>query len=61
MERLLTLYCQAVQVCLIGPSEAERLTFVALAQHVLAFRPTNPGGLFLQLLRQRRFAFITRL
>jgi hypothetical protein len=60
MERLLTLYSQAVQICLIGPSEAERLAFVALAQHVLAFRPTNPGGLFLQLLRQRRFAFITQ-
>lgn len=60
MERLLTLYAEAVQTCLIGPSEAERLAFVALAQHVLAFRPTNPGGLFLQLLRQRRFVFITQ-
>lgn len=60
MERLLTLYSQAVQTRLIGPSEAERLAFVALAQHVLAFRPTNPGGLFLQLLRQRRFTFITQ-
>jgi hypothetical protein len=60
MERLLTLYTQAVQECLIGWSEAERLAFVALAQHVLEFRPTNPGGLFLQLLRQRHFSFITQ-
>lgn len=59
-ERLLLLYTQAVQRQLIGPSEAERLTFVALAHHVLAFRPANPGGLFLELLRQQRFAFITQ-
>jgi hypothetical protein len=60
MDRLLTLYSQAVQAHLIGSSEAERLAFVALAEHVLAFRPTNPGGLFLQLLRQRHFAFTTQ-
>ena len=58
--RLLRLYEQAVQRHLIGPSEAERLSFVALAQHVLAYRPANPGGLFVQLLRQRRFVVITQ-
>jgi hypothetical protein len=60
MERLLALYAQAVQASLIGPSEAERLSFVALAHHVLRFKPVNPGGLFVQLLRQRRFDFITQ-
>jgi len=60
MDRLLLLYTQALQIQLIGPAEADRLTFVALAQHVLHQRPTNPGGLFLQLLRQRRFHFITQ-
>jgi hypothetical protein len=58
--RLLSLYAQGVQTKLIGPSEADRLTFMALAQHVLRYVPENPGGLFLQLLRQRRFHFITQ-
>jgi hypothetical protein len=60
MARLLVLYAQAIQHHLIGSSEADRLSFVALAQHVLHFRPVNPGGLFLQLLKQQRFDFITQ-
>jgi hypothetical protein len=60
MDRLLVLYAQAVRANLIGPSEAEHLVFVALAQHVLGYHPTNPGGLFVQLLRQRRFDLITQ-
>ena len=58
--RLLNLYAQSVQTKLIGPSEADRLTFIALAQHVLCYGPENPGGLFLRLLYQRRFHFITQ-
>ncbi len=60
MERLLALHTQALRAHLLRPSEAERLSFVALAVHVLHFRPANPGGLFIQLLRQRRFDFITQ-
>lgn len=60
IDRLLELYTQAVQTYLIGPSEAERLAFVALAHHVLHFQPSNPGGLFVHLLRQRQFAVITQ-
>jgi hypothetical protein len=60
IERLLVLHAQAVQTNLIGPSEADRLAFVALTHHVLHFRPANPGGLFLQLLRRRRFHLITQ-
>lgn len=60
MARLLTLYTQAVQRHLIGSSEADRLAFIALAQHVLRFRPENPGGLLLQLLKQQHFNFITQ-
>jgi hypothetical protein len=37
--RLLLLYEHAVDRGLIGPAEADRLTFVALAQHVLTYRP----------------------
>jgi hypothetical protein len=58
--RLLALYDQAVRARRIGKSEAERLTFVALAQHVLCYGPENPGGLFLQLLRRRHFHCITQ-
>jgi hypothetical protein len=60
LARLLLLYTQAVQAQLVDSSEADRLNFVALAQHVLRFQPKNPGGLFLQLLRHRRFAVITQ-
>lgn len=60
IERVLELYAQAVQLRLIGGSEAARLTFVGLAQHVLAARPTNPGGLFRHLLYQRRYQSVTQ-
>lgn len=58
--RLLELYAQAVKAGLIGPSEADRLAFVALAQHVVSYRPDNAGGLFTQLLRKRHFDYITQ-
>lgn len=58
--RLLALYAQSVQAKLIGPSEAERLTFVGLAQHVLAQHPENAGGLFRYLLTHRCFHFVTQ-
>ena len=58
--RLLTLYAQAIHAGLIGSSEAEQLTFVGLAQHVLTYRPENAGGLFRQLLVQQRFHFVTQ-
>lgn len=58
--RLLELYAQAVQLRLIGSSEAARLTFVGLAQHVIAARPTNPGGLFRHLLYGKRYQCVTQ-
>jgi hypothetical protein len=58
--RLLVLYAQARQRGLIGPAEADRLTFVALAQHVLTYRPANAGGLFQRLLTRRRWHFVTQ-
>jgi hypothetical protein len=45
---------------LLGSSEADRLAFVALAQHVLSYRPANAGGLFTQLLRKRHFNYATQ-
>ena len=59
-ERLLELYAQAIKAGLIGGSEAGRLTFLSLAQHVLAYRPVNAGGLFNQLLRRRCIHFVTQ-
>lgn len=60
IERVLELYAQAVQLHLISGSEAARLTFVGLAQHVIAARPTNPGGLFRHLLYRKRYQCVTQ-
>jgi hypothetical protein len=51
---------QVRQRGLIGPAEADRLTFVALAPQVLTYRPANAGGLFQRLLTHRRFHFVTQ-
>ena len=58
--RLLQLYTQATQAGLIGTSEADRLSFVGLAQHVVRYHPANPGGLFHELLTRRHFHFVTQ-
>ena len=58
--RVLTLYAQAREKGLIGQAEADRLTFVALAHHVLLYRPDNPGGLFHRLLTHRLFHYVTQ-
>jgi hypothetical protein len=59
LPRVLALYDQAMQAQLVHRTEAERLTFVALAQHVLARHPKNPGGLFTHFLTKRLFHVIT--
>jgi hypothetical protein len=59
-ERLLELHAQAIKANLIGGSEAERLTFLSLAEHVLAYHPENAGGLFRHLLSRRCFHFVTQ-
>ena len=51
---------QAVTAGVSGPSEADRLTFVVLAPHVLSYRSDNAGGLFPQLLRRRHFDYVTQ-
>jgi hypothetical protein len=58
--RLLTLYEQAVEQGWSDASEAERLSFVALAQHVLWHHPDNAGGLFRKLLMSRSYQVITQ-
>lgn len=59
-ERLFLLYHLAIAANLLGKSEAEQLAFFALAQHVLAYGPMNPGGLFRQLLVRKQFQVITQ-
>lgn len=60
MGRLLRLYEQARETGWIGSAEADRLTFVAVAQHVLLYRPQNPGGLFHRLVTKRLFHYVTQ-
>jgi hypothetical protein len=60
MGRLLRLYEQARKTGWIGSAEADRLTFVAVAHHVLRYRPQNPGGLFHRLVTKRLFHYVTQ-
>ena len=58
--RLLRLFEEANKEGLIGGSESERLTFVALAERARVVGSTNPPGFFAQLLRRRLFHFVTQ-
>jgi hypothetical protein len=57
--RALGLFDQAVDWGLVGPSEADRLRFLALAEHARAVGPINPGGLFARLVRRGWWHFAT--
>ena len=58
--RLLDLLRQAIDRGLIGSSEADRLRFVAAAEHALAVGTANPPGLFAYLVRGRCWRYITQ-
>jgi hypothetical protein len=58
--RLLDLHRQAVDRQLIGASEADRLKFVAAAEHALAIGKGNPPGLFAWLVRGACWRYITQ-
>jgi hypothetical protein len=57
--RLLSLFTQAQTQDLIGTSDSDRLTFVALAEHATVVGSTNPCGLFVALLHRQCWHFIT--
>ena len=57
--RLLDLHGQAIDRKLIGSSEADRLRFVAAAEHALAVGKGNPPGLFAYLVRGGRWRYLT--
>ena len=58
--RLLDLLGQAIDRKLVGSSEADRLKFVAAAEHALAIGQGNPPGLFAYLLRGACWRYITQ-
>ena len=45
---------------LVSPSEADRLRFVAAAEHALAIGRANPAGLFAYLVRGRCWRYLTQ-
>ncbi len=58
--RLLRLHAQAVARGLVGPSEADRLRFIGAAEHALALGKGNPPGLFMYLVRDRLWRYVTQ-
>src|SRR5262245_9373142 len=57
--RLLVLFEQAHMQGLIGNSDSERLTFLAMAEHARVRGSSNPCGLFAELIRRQRWDYIT--
>lgn len=57
--RTLALYGLATQAKLIEESDWGRLTFVSLAEHAIVHGTKNPAGLFVWLLKERQYAYIT--
>jgi hypothetical protein len=58
--RLLQIHGQAVVRELIGPSEADRLKFVAAAEQAGTIGSRNPPGLFVRLVRGRLWNYLTQ-
>jgi hypothetical protein len=58
--RLLELLDQAIGRELVGPSEADRLKFLAAAEHARGVGKTNPAGLFAFLVRGGHWRYITQ-
>ncbi|HUO08331.1 MAG TPA: hypothetical protein VM008_08540 [Phycisphaerae bacterium] len=57
--RLLTLYEQASRTGAVAATEMDRLHFFTAAEHALAKGTRNPCGLFVHLVRHRRWNFCT--
>lgn len=58
--RLLKLFEQAVALGLVSSSEADRLRFVAAAEHARAIGTRNPAGLFVRLVRGGIWTYLTQ-
>jgi hypothetical protein len=59
-DRLLDLFDQAVAQKRVGASEADRLKFVAAAEHALGIGKANPCGLFAYLVRGGCWRYLTQ-
>lgn len=57
--RTLELHRQALQAGLVGSSESERLKVLALAAHARTHAKRNAPGMFVTVLRQQRWEFLT--
>src|SRR5215831_14270519 len=57
--RLLTLFAQAQTQGLIGKSDSDRLSFLALAEHAKVVGSQNPCGLFAALVQRQHWHFVT--
>jgi hypothetical protein len=58
--RMLELHRQAMVRGLVGPSEADRLKFCAVAEHARVVGTINPGGLFAVLVRRGWWHYATQ-
>jgi hypothetical protein len=58
--RLMVLLGQAAARGLVSTSEADRLRFVASAEHALAIGQGNPAGLFVYLVRGKLWRYLTQ-
>lgn len=58
--RLLVLFGQAVALGLVTSSERDRLRFVAAAEHARVIGTKNPCGLFVRLIRNGLWSFLTQ-
>jgi hypothetical protein len=58
-DRLLALCEEAQQQHLLGRSDSDRLTFLALAEHARVVGSQNPCGLFAALVRRQHWHFVT--
>jgi hypothetical protein len=58
-ERIDEFYASAVRRSLIRHSESERLNVFAAAEHAKTYGTTNPCGMFVWLVKQRRWNYLT--
>ena len=58
--RTLELHEQAVDLGIVNGSEADQLNVLAAAEHAKAVGKTNPCGLFISLIRNKRWGYITQ-
>ncbi len=59
-QRLSLLYAEAVERQLISRTECDRLRFFGAAEHACAVGTSNPAGLFVYLVRNQRWNYITQ-